>query len=174
MDTILPGDLPALWRARAETLSTYGDPNSARLWNIAATELERAMESSAAETLTVADAARISSYSAAYIGALIKKGTITNAGRTHAPRVRREDLPPKKQPGGRGRPSRLIELQHMATGRDVIVVPALISKGSISTEKIPADLQGLPIVYSGNSLLPHPEMARWVAARVESATVADR
>jgi hypothetical protein len=30
-------------------LSTYGDPNSARLWKIAATELERAMESSAAE-----------------------------------------------------------------------------------------------------------------------------
>jgi hypothetical protein len=30
MDTVLPGDLAALWRERAETLSTYGDPNSAR------------------------------------------------------------------------------------------------------------------------------------------------
>ena len=59
MSNTLSGDLPALWRARAETLSTYGDPNSARLWNIAATELERAMESSAAETLTVAEASRI-------------------------------------------------------------------------------------------------------------------
>ena len=107
MDKTLPGDLPALWRERAETLSTFGDPNSARLWNIAATELERAMELSAVETLTVADAARISGYSAAYIGSLIKNGKITNAGRTHAPRIRRQDLPPNKKPGGRGRPANL-------------------------------------------------------------------
>lgn len=105
MSNTLSGDLPALWRARAETLSTYGDPNSARLWNIAATELERAMESSAAETLTVADASRISGYSAAYLGSLIKDGKIPNAGKHHAPRIRRQDLPPKKQPGGRGRPA---------------------------------------------------------------------
>jgi len=105
MDKTLPGDLPALWRERAETLSTFGDPNSARLWNIAANELERAMESFAAETLTVADAARISGYSAAYIGSLIKRGEIPNAGRAHAPRIQRRDLPPKKQPGGRGRPA---------------------------------------------------------------------
>jgi hypothetical protein len=106
MDTILPGDLPALWNERAETLSTFGDVQVARIWKIAANELERAMESSAAETLTVADAARISGYSAAYIGSLIKREKIPNAGRTHAPRVRRQDLPPKKKPGGRGRPSR--------------------------------------------------------------------
>jgi hypothetical protein len=81
MNTILPGDLPALWKERAETLVQHGDPNSARLWNIAANELERAMESSAAETLTVADAARISGYSAAYIGSLIKREKIPNAGR---------------------------------------------------------------------------------------------
>ena len=105
MSNTLSGDLPALWRARAETLSTYGDPNSARLWNIAATELERAMESSAAETLSLADASRICGYSAAYLSALIKHGKIPNAGRTHAPRIRRQDLPPKKQPGGRGRPA---------------------------------------------------------------------
>lgn len=30
----LPGDLPALWRERAETLRTYGDANSARLWEV--------------------------------------------------------------------------------------------------------------------------------------------
>jgi hypothetical protein len=79
MDYTLPGDLPALWRARAETLSTYGDPTGSRIWNIAATELERAMESSAAETLTVADASRITGYSRAYLGALIKHKKIPNA-----------------------------------------------------------------------------------------------
>jgi hypothetical protein len=77
MTYVLSGDLPALWRERAETLSTYGDPNSAR----------------------------ISGYSAAYIGSLIKREKIPNAGKFHAPRVRRSDLPPKKQPGGRGRPA---------------------------------------------------------------------
>jgi len=102
----LPGDLPALWKERAATLNEYGDVQVARIWTIAANELSRAMESSAAETLSLAEASRLCGYSAAYLGALIKRGTITNAGRTHAPRIRRQDLPPKKQPGGRGRPSR--------------------------------------------------------------------
>lgn len=40
----IPGDLPALRRERAETLRTYGDPTSARPWDIAAAELERATD----------------------------------------------------------------------------------------------------------------------------------
>jgi len=102
----LPGDLVALWRERAETLSTYGGQEPARLWNIAATELERAMELFAAETLSLAEAARESGYTADHLGRLIKHGKIVNAGRTNAPRIRRQDLPPLKQPGGRGRPAR--------------------------------------------------------------------
>jgi len=102
----IPGDLPALWRARAETLSSFGDPTSARLWNIAADELERALELFAAETLTVTEAARESGYTADHIGSLVKRGKIPNAGKHHAPRIRRQDLPPKKKPGGRGRPAR--------------------------------------------------------------------
>jgi hypothetical protein len=101
----IPGDLPALWRERAETLRAYGDPTSARLWNIAADELERALELFAAETLTVTEAARESGYTADHIGSLVKRGKIPNAGRTHAPRIRRSDLPAKKKPGGRGRPA---------------------------------------------------------------------
>ena len=60
----------------------------------------------------------------------------------------------------------MIELQHELTGRDVIVVPALISTGSVSREKFPADLAGLPVVYTGEALLPHPGLAKWVEARV--------
>ena len=60
----------------------------------------------------------------------------------------------------------MIELQHKLTGTPVVVVPVLISTGSVSREKIPADLAGLPIVYSGDALLPHPGLARWVEARV--------
>ncbi len=40
---LIPGDLPALWRRRADFLHEYGDPNSARLWMLAAVELERTL-----------------------------------------------------------------------------------------------------------------------------------
>lgn len=63
----------------------------------------------------------------------------------------------------------IIELQHAATKQPVVVVPVLISRGSISDEKLPKDLDGLPIVYSGEALLPHPGMARWIEARVARA-----
>jgi sirohydrochlorin cobaltochelatase len=63
----------------------------------------------------------------------------------------------------------VIELQHLATGRPVVVVPVLISTGSVSREKLPRDLADLPIVYAGDALLPHPGMARWVEARVREA-----
>lgn len=61
-----------------------------------------------------------------------------------------------------------IELQHAASGREVVVVPILISSGRVSAEKIPADLQGLPIVYDGTPILPHPAIARWIESRVRT------
>jgi sirohydrochlorin cobaltochelatase len=60
-----------------------------------------------------------------------------------------------------------IALQHAATGRDVVVVPILISSGTITRGKLPADLVGLGIAYSGAPLLPHPAMARWIERRVK-------
>jgi sirohydrochlorin ferrochelatase len=60
----------------------------------------------------------------------------------------------------------MIRMQHELTGRDVVVVPALISRGQVSQEKIPADLAGLPVSYSGDALLPHEGLARWIEARV--------
>jgi sirohydrochlorin cobaltochelatase len=65
-----------------------------------------------------------------------------------------------------------IELQHMATGQPVVVVPVLISTGSVSREKLPRDLAGLPMVYRGDALLPHPGLARWVEARVRQTVAA--
>lgn len=62
-----------------------------------------------------------------------------------------------------------IRLQHAATGRTVVVVPVLVSTGRVSREKFPRDLEGLPVAYSGDALLPHPGMARWVEARVRGA-----
>ena len=64
----------------------------------------------------------------------------------------------------------VIELQHAMTGRDVVVVPALISRGQVSQVTIPADLAGLPVAYSGDALLPHAGLARWVEARVAGSS----
>lgn len=47
------------------------------------------------ELLTLADGAAESGYSAEYLGAMIRQGKIQNAGRPHAPRIRRQDLPRK-------------------------------------------------------------------------------
>lgn len=59
----------------------------------------------------------------------------------------------------------VITLQHEATDRPVVVVPVLISTGQVSREKFPRDLEGLPIVYSGEALLPHPGLAGWLEER---------
>ncbi len=45
-------------------------------------------------------------------------------------------------------------------------MPILIATGQVSREKFPADLTGLPVIYRGDALLPHPGLARWVEARV--------
>jgi len=108
---LIPGDLPALWRQRADFLHEYGDPNSARLWMLAAVELERALKLFGAATLTVADAAQVTGYSPDYIRKQIAAGDLPNAGRKNAPRVLRADLKAKPQ-NGRGRPVRPTEQQH--------------------------------------------------------------
>lgn len=59
----------------------------------------------------------------------------------------------------------LVELQNALTGADVLVVPLLVSKGSVSRDKLPFDLRGTPHVYAGEPLLPHPAMVRWIEAR---------
>jgi sirohydrochlorin cobaltochelatase len=81
----------------------------------------------------------------------------------------RDDAPPKVRAEAVARVRELIRLQHQLTGREVVVVPVLISTGRVSTEKLPEDLEGLPIRYTSEGLLPHPGMARWVESRVREA-----
>jgi sirohydrochlorin cobaltochelatase len=78
----------------------------------------------------------------------------------------RDDAPPAVRAEAVQSVRDLIELQHELTGRNVVVVPALISRGVVSLEKIPADLAGLPVTYTGDALLPHEGLARWIEARV--------
>lgn len=67
----------------------------------------------------------------------------------------------------------LIGLQHELTGQPVVVVPVLISKGRVSREKFMADLAGLDVVYTGEPLLPSPELARWIESRVRETASGD-
>ncbi len=100
----VPGDLPGQWRQRAQYLSDYGDPNIARLWQTAAAELDEALLTLGSETLTLVEAAKRCGYTADYLGSLVRKGRIPNAGRSDAPRIRHGDLP-SKSPASPGRPA---------------------------------------------------------------------
>ena len=77
----------------------------------------------------------------------------------------RDDAPAAVRAEAVTRTRELIALQRAATGKDVIVVPVLVSKGAVSRDKLPADIKGTPSVYSGEPLLPHAAMARWIEGR---------
>ena len=99
-----PSDLPADWRARAQLLRDWGgDPQLPKVWELAATELDHALAAGGDEALSLVEAAEESGYSTGYLGSLVRKGKIPNAGRRHAPRIRRSHLPHKK-PSKPGRP----------------------------------------------------------------------
>ena len=80
----------------------------------------------------------------------------------------RDDAPAPVRAEAVKRVREIITLQHELTQRDVVVVPVLISTGRVSQEKIPADLAGLPVIYTGEALLPHEGLARWIEARVSA------
>jgi hypothetical protein len=89
-----PETLPALWRSRAEVLRPYA-PDAAKVFEECAAILEMALDVTAAELLTLRDAAAFSGYSADHLGRLIRSGRLTNYGRSHSPRLRRSELPRK-------------------------------------------------------------------------------
>lgn len=77
----------------------------------------------------------------------------------------RDDAPAPVRAEAVRRIRELIEMQRTVSGQDVIVVPVLVSKGSVSRDKLPRDLAGMPMIYSGEPLLPHPEIVRWIERR---------
>ena len=81
----------------------------------------------------------------------------------------RDDAPAGVRAEAVKRSREIIALQHAATNNDVVVVPILVSAGDISQRKLPTDLAGLPISYSGAPLLPSPELVHWVERRVREA-----
>ena len=83
----------------------------------------------------------------------------------------RDDAPPVVRAEAVRRAREIVELQHAATGRDVVVVPILVSAGDISRRKLPADLGGLPVVYAGTPLLPDSAWPAWVERSAAEAAL---
>ncbi len=81
----------------------------------------------------------------------------------------RDDAPSDVRAEAVLRVRELIELQQKATGQEVVVVPVLVSSGSVSRDKVPNDIIGLPAKYTGDPLLPHPAITRWIERQVRSA-----
>jgi len=89
---VSPDALPSTWRDRAGELERYAPAAAAAFWT-AAGELEEALQTRADEPLTLDEAAAESGYSKRRLRELVAEGTIANAGRRGAPRIRRADLP---------------------------------------------------------------------------------
>ena len=60
------------------------------------------------------------------------------------------------------------EVQRVSAAGEVLVVPVLMAKGGIE-HKIAKALEGLAYRYSGQTLLPHPLIAQWIAQRAAEA-----
>jgi sirohydrochlorin ferrochelatase len=83
----------------------------------------------------------------------------------------RDDAPEAVRAEAVLRARELISLQSEITSKDVVVVPILIARSSIGDEKLKRDLEGLPIRYSGEPLLPHPLIAEWIKRRAREVSV---
>ncbi len=86
-------ELAGDWRRRAELLRTHGAEEAAKTCDALAAELEASISERENELLTLAQAQVVCGYSRDHLARLIRNGAIPNAGRRHAPRVRRQDLP---------------------------------------------------------------------------------
>jgi sirohydrochlorin ferrochelatase len=78
----------------------------------------------------------------------------------------REDAPVGVRAEAVNRLRELIAMQAELTGGPVTVVPILISRGGIPRSQILKDLEGLPIRYFDEPLVPHPAIAAWITRRV--------
>ena len=60
------------------------------------------------------------------------------------------------------------------SGDSVVALPVMISSGTITAERIPRDLLGLPIRYSALPLAPLPHLARWIERVASTSRTATR
>lgn len=102
------GALATTWRARADELELLAATAQATTLRWAAAQLEAAIAQADDELLTLEQAAALGHYSAEHLRKLVADGSIPNAGKRGAPRIRRRDVPvraPKPSGTAGGRPA---------------------------------------------------------------------
>ncbi len=93
-----PEEFVAKWAADARTMDQRGAlVNGAALLHEMLRDFDAVVGCHGDELLTLAESSRESGYSVDHLGVLIRRGKIPNAGRAHAPRIRRRDLPHRPQ-----------------------------------------------------------------------------
>jgi len=92
--------LLARWREECALLRRRGAAAHAEVLESAAADLEATLTMAETEAVTLAEAARLSGYTADALGRMIRTGALRNLGRPHAPRVRVADLPRKPHSSG--------------------------------------------------------------------------
>lgn len=91
------------WREEADTLRSHGAEPQAATLEDCAEELEAAAAAEHLRTVTLEEAEEIGGYSYSHLQHLVADGTLPNAGRAGAPRLRLQDVP--RKPGhGSDRP----------------------------------------------------------------------
>lgn len=97
-----PEQFAAKWSAEAEVMRQRGAlVNGAALLEEVLRDFDSAVGDYWNQPVTLTEGSRESGYSLDHLGLLIRQGVIPNAGRPHAPRIRRRDLPrkPSRLPG---------------------------------------------------------------------------
>ena len=93
---VTPDDFRAKWRTEAEAMRHRNAiVEGATLCEEMLSDFEAVVAAETEAVLNLQQAAAESGYSADYLGALVRKGEISNAGRPNAPKIRRSDLPRK-------------------------------------------------------------------------------
>ena len=85
-------DLPSAFRAKACEWRAFAAESQAATLDWAAEQVENSLARREDEVLTLSEAAAEMGRSRDHVGRLVRKGTLPNAGRMGAPRVRRGDL----------------------------------------------------------------------------------
>ena len=81
----------------------------------------------------------------------------------------KDDAPPAERAEAVRNVRDLAELQAAMARDSVTVVPILLAPGKLTKVGLPRDLANLPVRYTGEPLLPHPALGRWIARRVREA-----
>jgi hypothetical protein len=94
------------WRARRDEFARFqATVDGAKLCDELLAELDGALQARADEAITLREAAALSGYTVDHLARMIRQGKVTNAGRKHVPRLRRADLPCRRENGNARRTS---------------------------------------------------------------------